>query len=282
MLLIVGSGGLLGRHAEEYFRSLGKPVITASHRPGTSLHVDLYAGIGDFERSLPEGITHALICSGLTDIDACRRDRERSFLFNVTNTVSLLEALLSRGIRPVLCSSDLVFEGTRGNYREDDSRFPTTEYGCQKKAVEDYLLHQQTPMLILRMSKLYSREPGDPSPIGSMRAALAQGKRIRCATDQVLCPTLALDIPKVLNLLIEYNATGVYHVASPFRYTRYDLGLLIAHRFGREQLVEQCSIKDFPFVEPRPVNNSLDVSKLQGTIPFSFARVEDNLAPFLS
>jgi len=278
MLLIVGSGGLLGAHAAAQFRRLGSPVVCASHGPGAELQVDLtQPGGGDLVARLPDGVTHALMASSITSLDACARDPEATRRFNVTRTIQLLEALLARGIQPVFCSSDLVFRGDRGRYREDDPREPTTEYGRHKRAVEAFLLGQDRPVLIIRMSKLYSVDPDDPSPIGQMLNALSRGEPVRCADDQVICPTAVEDIPRALEALLRRHATGVYHVAAPQPFTRYTLGRRVAAAIAREELIQRCSIRDFAFAEPRPVDNSLDVSKFLTETGFRFTTLQDAL-----
>lgn len=283
MLLIIGAGGFLGSYTAAYFKATGMPVVCASHRPGAGLRLDLSEPIGDFVQRLPVGVTHALVCSSQTHIDACARDPEATRRFNITQTVELLRALLGRGIQPIFCSSDLVFRGDRGNYRETDPRQPTTEYGRQKKAVEDFLfrLRQERLFLIIRMSKLYSLDPNDPSPIGQMLTALSHGSLVRAAEDQVICPTCVEDIPKALHALLNLRATGVYHVASPQRETRYTLARRLAAAIGRERLVQRCSIRDFTFMELRPTDSSLDISKFLSATRCRFTTLDERLPEVL-
>ncbi|HIO21366.1 MAG TPA: hypothetical protein EYN18_03090, partial [Nitrospirales bacterium] len=86
MLLIVGSNGLLGRHVVNYFMATGESVICASHGSGADIRLDLRMPIGDVANIIPEHVTHALICSSVTNIDACYRDPEGTRRFNVTHT----------------------------------------------------------------------------------------------------------------------------------------------------------------------------------------------------
>ena len=274
-LLIVGSHGLLGRHAAASFKAAGMPVVRASHQPGADLRMDLRDPIDEAAGHLPGGITHALICSGMTSIDACVQHPEQTRQFNVTQTIALLQILLQRGIQPIFCSSDLVFRGDRGDYAEEDPRDPTTEYGRQKQAVEDFLFTRKEPWLILRLSKLYSLEPDDPSPIGQMLTAFSAGSAIRCADDQTVCPTWAGDVPRALQLLMHRGARGAYHIAAPERYTRYRLGLRLAEILGVEPLVQRCSLRDLALREPRPSNNSLNVDKLLAETGMRCAALEE-------
>ncbi len=270
MLLVAGAGGLVGRAAVAYFRGVGGEVATASHHPGGGLHIDLADAASVAALRIPTAVTHALVCSSITNIDECFRRPVETGRFNVDNTIALLRRLLDRGVQPVYCSSDLVFLGDRGNYAEDDPREPATEYGRQKKVVEDFLLGQAAPSLILRMSKLYSTGLDDTSPIAQMVRALLAGNSIRCAYDQVVCPTWVEDVPRAVHALLQAGATGTYHVAAPERFTRLSLGVAVAAAVGRPGLVERCSIRDFTFAEPRPLDNSLRTDRLTAATGFRF------------
>ncbi|OGX44382.1 MAG: hypothetical protein A3I71_01615 [Omnitrophica WOR_2 bacterium RIFCSPLOWO2_02_FULL_63_16] len=280
-LLIVGANGLLGRSTAAAFRAAGVPVLCASHQAGSEVRINFEEPLGDWAARLPEGITHALVCSSLTNIDACARNPQLSRRFNVTRTTECLEGLLDENIEPIFCSSDLVFAGDRGDYREEDPREPTTEYGRQKKAVEDVLLGERRPWLILRLSKLYSLEPDDPSPVGQTLTAFSQERHVRAADDQVVCPTWAGDIPRTLHALLTRQAAGVFHVTAPEPFTRYALALRLAHAVGKPHLVERCSIRDFTFSEPRPVNNSLNVERTLTTTGMRFMTLEEALPQIL-
>lgn len=261
-LLVIGSGGLLGREVVDQWRGAGRPVVTASHGDGADLRLDLTAPPGTWP-TWPAEVTHALVCSSLTSVDGCAKDPEGTARFNVTATIELLSRLLDQGVTPIFCSSDLVFRGDRGNYRENDRREPTTTYGGQKLAVERWLEGQDRDWLVLRLSKLYRLSADDPSPVGGSWRALARGERVRAAVDQVVCPTWAGDVAEALARLLGQGARGVWHVATPVRDTRHSLALRLAGWLGCEHLVEPCRIAEFPFVEPRPLDNSLCSDRLR-------------------
>lgn len=263
MIAIVGAGGLIGRAVASELTAAGDDVLRVSHGASGDLHLDLRDPPGDFVARLPPGTTHAVVLAGVTGIDHCRREPEASRRFNVTHTVALLGALLERGIVPVFVSSDLVFRGDRGAYAEDDPREPTTEYGRQKAAVEDFLLGRPEPSLIVRLSKVFSTGPEDTSPVREILLALRAGRSVRAAVDQVVCPTFVGDVAAAIRRLIEWHATGVFHLAAPSAgwYTRASLASTLAVALGREELVVPCRLADLPAIEPRPRDCSLDSRK---------------------
>lgn len=279
MLLVIGSNGLLGRSTARYFRSISEQTLCATHNPNqdSDFYFDLEKSVDNLKEVLSENISHALICSSITNIDTCFREREKSRHFNVYQTIELIRMLFKYHIKPVFCSTDLVFEGDRGNYQEEDQREPTTKYGRQKKEVEDFLLSQSNPFIIIRMSKLFCIQKEDISPIGQTIRLLGSGNIVQAADDQVVCPTLVDDISRIIFIMIQAGVKGVYHVSNPNRFTRYSLAMEISKLFGRTDLIKRCSIKDFPFLEPRPVNNSLNTDKFRAEYDFEFTPLVTNV-----
>lgn len=279
MLAVIGANGLLGKYVAEHFESRGIPVFRMSHRQPADRLFDLSRPVEQF--SFPAAVSHALFCSSMTSIDACCLEPERTEMFNVTRTVEFLQQVMRCGIIPIFCSSDLVFDGSRGGYCETDNRLPNTAYGRQKKSVEDFLSAQNKPFLIVRMTKVYSIGSDDTSPIKQMLDALVSGRAIRCAVDQTIVPTWVGDIVKCIELLLNLGKTGIYHLASPVCYTRFTLGKLLAGAVGRGDLLSPCSISDFPFAEPRPKDNSLNADKMATETGINFVKLEDILPEML-
>ncbi|HBN07139.1 MAG TPA: hypothetical protein DD435_00325 [Cyanobacteria bacterium UBA8530] len=284
MLLIVGANGLLGRHAGNYFMEAGRSVISVSHGEPADFQLDLRFPVeGDFlKEKIPARVKAALICSAVTSLDECFLHKEETRRFNVTHTIALLQWLIRHHVLPIFCSSDQVFAGEKGGYREDDERTPASEYGRQKKAVEDFLEAQDRPYLILRLSKLYSLDDDDTSPIGQMLTTLSQGKIVRGAYDQAICPTLVDDLPRAIAWLLDYGATGAFHLAALRRYTRHELALQVADSIGREAQVEQCSIRDIAFAEPRTLDNTLVTEKFLARSGFRFRELAETLPTILA
>jgi len=281
-LLVVGAGGLLGRHVVEVCREEGITCIAASSRPGADCTLDIDADIGPQLDRLPARPTHALLCPAISSLDACARDPGGTGRFNVDRICATADALAARDVVPIFCSSDLVFRGDRGNYTEDDPREPTTTYGRQKMAVEDHLAATCPSALVLRFSKLYSLAADDPSPVGSTMRALRAGRRVCAAHDQVVVPTWARDAAVAACRLSAAGASGAFHVTAAERFTRLSLALAIASAVGGEDLVEPCSIADFTFDEPRPKNNSLSGERLARTLGLRFARLAETLPAALA
>ncbi|MDH5750124.1 MAG: sugar nucleotide-binding protein, partial [Rhodospirillales bacterium] len=211
MNLVVGSGGFLGRRFAESLRHRQGGVIAASHQEKSDLHLDLREDPKNLD--IPRGIRYALMLSSVTSVDDCFNEPERTHTLNVVNTIKLATRFQECGVVPVFFSSDLVFRGDKGNYIEEDDTEPLTEYGKQKKIVEDMLVAEIPESIIIRLGKVYTLEDDDTSPVHGLIESLSCGKRVRAATDQVLTPTLAGEIVDSVIDLMSRGARGIYHLS---------------------------------------------------------------------
>ncbi len=258
MLLVVGSSGLVGQSIVRCFRENGRPVCTASHGPGADLHFDLLAPEKALDGIRSRGVRHAVVCSAIADVDRCAREQTYTWTFNVERMKTLLAGLQDQGIVTVFCSSDMVFAGDRGGYRESERPEPTTEYGRQKKAIEDFLASRGNPYAVLRMSKIYSPMPSKGSVVHDTLKALRSGA-VRAATDQIIIPTMADDVARTVMAIIDRGLSGVFHVSPRERYFRYDFVRALADAAGiKADRITPCSLDEIPFLEPRPKHLWLD------------------------
>lgn len=231
-------------------------------RPGL-IHLDL-AGL---KPSLMEGMdgAYAVVASAITNIEKCFLEPDQSRRVNVDGTIRLLRLMKDRGVFPVFLSTDYVFEGTRGNYREEDERNPTTTYGRQKKEVEDFILKNFEGFLLLRLGKVVGVRANDGTFLTEWANKLIQSKPIQAAEDQV-CGWIALDdVAEAIRLLIETEKTGVYHLTQAESCSRWELARrLCRHLKVGPELAVPCRINELGLRERRPLNTSLNGEKFAG------------------
>jgi dTDP-4-dehydrorhamnose reductase len=275
--LVLGASGLVGRHL---MGRLGpaRAIGTFHRHPfpgGLPFDGSDENGIELLLRQVPSDITHAFVLHGTIEVEACARDPAATAELNVTRVGRVLTRLMAAGVTPVYVSSDYVFNGTRGGWRESDPPDPRTQYGKQKLAVERLLLEAPGPSLVIRCSRVIGDEIGVRSVLGPWVEEIRAGARMRCATDQVFSPIAVDDVAGILAALAGHQATGLYHLGGPKPLSRIDLLRLLlasiqAVDAGARVDVVPCSLHDLPFLEKRPLDTSLDIEKLQSTIAWDF------------
>src|ERR1700679_16102 len=103
---------------------------------------------------LPGDFTHAVFLHGIIDVERCATDPAGTAQVNVGGLGRMIDDALVAGLMPVFASSDYVFDGVRGGYRETDEPTPCTEYGRQKLAIERRLAAVSEPWLTVRLSRV--------------------------------------------------------------------------------------------------------------------------------
>jgi dTDP-4-dehydrorhamnose reductase len=136
----------------------------------------------------------------------------------VRSTRNVAEAARRAGARAIHVSTDLVFDGERAPYREEDEPRPVSEYGRAKLEAEGFLADG----LVVRTSLLY----GKPGP----QEALARRADVVFYEDEVRCPTHMSDLAAALLELANLDITGLLHVAAPDAVSRVELARLLGAR----------------------------------------------------
>ncbi|MBY6277856.1 SDR family oxidoreductase, partial [Symbiobacterium thermophilum] len=89
------------------------------------------------DRYRPQIVVHA---AAYTNVAEAEVDRRSCWQVNVEGTRNLVRALGRRGIRLVHISTDYVFDGTRGGYREDDPVGPVCNFYALSKLVAEEIV----------------------------------------------------------------------------------------------------------------------------------------------
>ncbi len=264
-VLVVGASSFVGRRLMARLgpRALGTyascPAPGLVHFDATGSRLEALLAGRDF--------SHAVLLLGDTRPDSCFADCRRSQAVNVDGLRRVVDALLAAGVTPVFTSSEFVFDGERGGYRETDPAEPILLYGRQKLEVERYLQAHAPHAPIFRLAKIYGTTPGDGTLFSAWLQALQDGKRsFTVAADQRFSPVCLDDVVEILVRAVESGAQGLYHLAGPQAMSRLELFELLLGLLPdalREGVaVVPCSIRDFPLAEPRPLDVSLRVDKL--------------------
>jgi dTDP-4-dehydrorhamnose reductase len=257
---IAGASGLIGRHLYQHLRKIGCDVMGTcyTHPQEGMTRFDITSdNFGIFDHC-----THVVLSSAVTSIDECCIEHERACRTNVTKTRDLIDHLVYRNIIPVFLSSDQVFDGERGNYTECDPTSPINQYGRFKACVEDHL-SSINQCIVLRLGKTYSPDLGVQSLYKEIYERLNQGGKVQAAFNQIYNLSTLEFTSSAIYQAMAAGLTGRYHLAEKVIMSRYEFALSIARSHGFDtELVESIDINLIGLKERRPLNTSLDVTKL--------------------
>jgi dTDP-4-dehydrorhamnose reductase len=129
-------------------------------------------------------------------------------------------------------SSDLVFDGGKGNYyTESDSVAPLNAYGRSKAEAEDILMTVCPSSLIIRTSAFFG--PWDKANfVNAVLDTLKRNVSFSAAANLTVTPTYVPDLVEAtLDLLID-NESGIWHVANSGAVSWADFARMVAARAG--------------------------------------------------
>lgn len=265
-LLVTGASGLLGWNVCTCAR-LQWRVVGVVHRhsvdlPGVSLRrcdlSDRREMLGLFRDVEPQAVVH---CAGAAQPDFCQAHAAESRSINVGVPVDVADVCAGAEIPYVFVSTDLVFDGTRAPYREEDPVSPISVYAEQKAAAEGGVRARHPMATIVRLPPLF----GDPGPVATSFihpwiSALRSGNELALFADEFRTP---VDVRTAAEgVLMALRAGGILHLGGRERLSRYAFGTMLADLLQADAgLITPGRQRDRTVGAPRPPDVSLDSSR---------------------
>ena len=225
----------------------------------------------------PDIIIHT---AAMGDVDRCEIEKELAWKVNVEAPLTLAKEVSKFNAFLLYLSTDYVFDGERGLYKEDDVPNPVNYYGLTKLIAENIIKSALSNYSIVRTSQIYGFGLGRVNFARAVVESLSRGQKVRAFIDQWLSPTLNTLLAKVVRELVEIEYVGIIHVAGE-RINRCDFARAIAKKFGfDEKLIETITMRDIQFKARRPRDSSLDVSRARSIVKTDFYTLENSLNTF--
>ncbi len=226
-LLITGATGTLGQAFGRICERRGLAYFLLGRREMDIAEARSVEQVLD--RLQPWAIINA---AGYVRVDDAEREQDKCWRENVTGPATLARACAERGISLVSFSSDLVFDGRKGDlYTESDGVAPLNAYGRSKAEAEDILLTVCPSSLVIRTSAFFG--PWDKANfVNAVLDALKHNVSFTAAANLTVSPTYVPElVDATLDLLID-NESGIWHVANSGAVSWADFARMVARRAG--------------------------------------------------
>ncbi len=268
-LLITGASGLYGSKLAQLALARGIEVYSSDIQSlsvfGEFVKLDISGKTQvdeSFKAIKPDVVVHA---ATLTDVDKCETNKELAWKINVEGTKNIVEAAHDAGSFLIYISTDYVFSGEKGLYKETDKPDPINYYGVTKLKAEE-IVQTQAEYFIARPSVIYGSTPaaGKVNFALWLIETLRKGERVKIVTDQWNTPTLNTNLAEMTLEVVERQLTGIYHLCGATRVSRLEFATSIANAFGLDpSLIDPVLSSQFTWPAKRPMDSSLDTSKAQ-------------------
>ncbi|MFT4523799.1 MAG: dTDP-4-dehydrorhamnose reductase [Bacteroidia bacterium] len=284
-ILITGSNGLLGQKLIDLYLTMKDRQILATSRGGNryvvqegyqyaSMDVTNKADVHKVVQSFrPDAIIHT---AAMTNVDACELDEVNCKLLNETAVRNIAEASKAVNAHLVALSTDFIFDGKAGPYKETDEPHPISIYGHSKLKGEEIVQEVGGKWSIARTVLVYGvmSDMSRSNIVLWAKGALEKGQEINVVTDQFRTPTLAEDLAMGCYLIEKCQAEGIFNVSGKDFLNIYDIVSSVAEHFGLSmEKVSKISSKTLNQAAKRPPITGFDLTKsteMLGYEPHSF------------
>ena len=242
-VLITGSNGLLGQKLLHKLRidntvdliatSIGDNRV--SEKNGyTYLSLDITNQVEVSKIIAEQNPTVVINTAAMTNVDMCEDEKQRCDALNVHSVKYLADACEIIGAQFIQISTDFIFDGENGPYKEKDKPNPLSYYGLSKLKSEQLLYTHNCKWTILRTIIVFG--VGENLSKGNIvlwaKGALEKGEPLNIIDDQFRAPTLAEDLADACILAAKKQVYGIFNASGKDIMSIYEMVERIGKYYG--------------------------------------------------
>ena len=288
-ILITGSNGLLGQKLVKLCLERGFNFIATSKGENRnpdcptinylSLDISIFSEINNvFQFYYP---THVIHTAAITNVDYCEEHNDECQIMNVDATKLLLRASVQYNAHFQLLSTDFVFDGEKGNYKEEDIVNPLSVYAKSKVDAENVLQTSMTDNWSIVRTIIVYGEGNNLSRTNIVlwaKEALKTGNEITIVDDQFRAPTWAEDLAWGCLEIVLRNKKGVFHISGPETMSVIDLVYRIADFYGLpKNQIKPIRSTTLNQAAKRPPKTGFDLTKARNELNYEPLTLEKSL-----
>jgi len=270
-VLVIGASGLLGQHLlnEAEARRYSVTGTYYSEEVAGLVRLDLT----DFEAvktMIAERRPDIVILpAAMTSIAECESNPMRAMQVNSEAPLVVAKACRSIGAKMALFSTVHVFNCESGPYAEDSKTNPVNILGRTRLEGENNVMEALPDSLAIRTcedfgwNRLRPRENEVTSIVHRIRC----GEEVDLAVDQWATPSYAPKVAEHMFDLLRNDESGIFHIATSSRLTRYEMGKRVCEAFGLdEERLEPTSLGNLGLGASLPHRLCLSTTKIEAKL----------------
>jgi len=279
-ILITGSNGFVGRKVIEAFAENADVQIVATSRTDNQNNFSKNYRFERLDitnkteveylvnRYQPTAIVN---CAGMSQPDECENNKAECWALNVEAVNHLVEAANKIDAHLVHLSTDLIFDGIKGLYTEEDTPNPVNFYGLSKVESEKIIERQAKKWAIVRTVLVYGYSKGlkRSNLILRVKQSLENQQTIRVVDDQFRTPTLAEDLAEAIKTITIKQIQGIFNISGNEYLSLYETACIAANVFGlNSKLITPVSSISVNDAAKRPLRTGFRIDKAIGELNF--------------
>lgn len=289
-ILVTGSNGLLGQKLTDLLRYHSDYELIATSKGSNRYpHTDGYTyeevdvtNYSELERLISKHHPYAVIhTAAMTNVDQCETDKEACQKLNVDAVEYLIKLAEIYPFYLVHLSTDFIFDGTSGPYKETDAPNPLSFYGHSKNDAEQLLIASNINYSILRTIIVYgvAAEMSRSNIVLWAKGALEKGSPIKVVNDQFRMPTLAEDLANACVLAVDKKAQGIFHISGKDYMSVIEMVRRIARFFNlNDSIIEETDSTTLNQAAARPPRTGFVLDKAINELGYKPHSFEEGLA----
>ena len=291
-VIITGSNGLLGQsllnlllEEKEKYEVYGfsKGINRSGREDFTYVSIDI-TNEENLKKSIKEIQPDFIInTAAMTQVDDCENNKQACDILNVDVVKWLSEIAEEINAHLIHISTDFIFDGVKGNYKETDTPNPISYYGLSKLKSEKVLTSSNINFTILRTILVYGKvfDMSRSNIVLWVKQMLEEGKEITIVDDQYRAPTYVLDLAMACKISMDKKATGIFNISSNKLMSVFEITQEIAEAFNLDKsLLKPISTSTLNQTAPRPAKTGFDLSKTNRELNFYPKTFKEDLQKF--
>lgn len=289
-ILVTGSNGLLGQKLIKLLGNKTDIELLATSRGANrvsnqkgyqyqSLDITNQQEINAvFDVFKPDAVINT---AAMTNVDACEDNKTLCWDLNVNAVKHMIAAAEKHNSHLIHLSTDFVFDGEAGPYKETDQPNPLSYYGESKYEAEKLLQASNIKWSIVRTIIVYgvAENMSRSNIVLWAKEALAKGNPLNIVDDQFRSPTLAEDLAMGCWLIAEKEAQGIYHISGKDVLSIIDLVYAVADFYGFDKsIVSTTSSANLNQSAKRPPKTGFILDKAINDLEYSPCSFKEGLA----
>lgn len=195
-------------------------------------------------------------CAAKTNVDACEKLENvvTAYQVNGFGPKNVLAVFTGTFVQ---VSTDFVFDGVNGPYRETDAASPVNSYGFSKFVGEMNTLADSVRPLIIRTTALYDEY--SVNFVTSILAKLAETGYANAPRELISTPVYTPHLAMGILYAVDKNITGILNLVNTTRISRFHWAQAVARMWGYS---DACILAGPVFgAAKRPLNGGLIVER---------------------